>query len=149
MNLFDAVVNAEGEHRFGEELGAALWGGTVYELAPGRKTSAYHWHFGEEEWLLVVSGTPTLRTPDGERVLRPWDVEVFVRGEAGAHEVRNDTDEPVRVVMLSTVSDPEVAVYPDSGKVSAFAGWSRKEVDSVWLMNRPEANLDHWDGEKP
>jgi uncharacterized cupin superfamily protein len=137
MNLFDAEeVNAEGEHRFGAALGATLWGGTVYELAPGKKVSAYHWHFGEEEWLLVVSGTPTLRTPDGEHVLRPWDIAVFVRGEGGAHEVRNDTDEPVRVVMLSTVSDPEVAVYPDSGKVSAFAGWSRKEVDSVLLLNR-------------
>jgi uncharacterized cupin superfamily protein len=89
-----------------------------------------------------------LRTPDGERVLRPWDVAVFVRGEAGAHEVRNDTDEPVRIVMLSTVSDPEVAVYPDSGKVSAFAGWSRNEVDSVWLMNRPGANLEYWDDEQ-
>ena len=48
-------------------------------------------------------------------------------GEAGAHEVRNDTDEPVRVVMLSSVSDPEVCVYPDSGKVGVFAGWSRKD----------------------
>ena len=71
-----------------------------------------HWHFGEEEWLLVVSGAPTLRTPEGEQVLRAWDVAVFVTGEAGAHEVRNDTDEPVRVVMLSSVSDPEVCVYP-------------------------------------
>jgi uncharacterized cupin superfamily protein len=148
MNLFDAEVNDEGEHRFGQELGATLWGGTVYDLAPGKKICAYHWHFGEEEWLLVVSGAPTLRTPEGERVLRPWDVEVFVRGEAGTHEVRNDTGEPVRLVMLSTVSDPEVCVYPDSGKVSAFAGWSRKDMDSVWLVNRPDANLGHWDGEK-
>jgi uncharacterized cupin superfamily protein len=147
MNLFAAQVNEDGEHRFGEALGATKWGGTVYDLAPGKKICAYHWHFGEEEWLLVVSGTPTLRTPEGERALRPWDVAVFVRGEAGAHEVRNDSGEPARVVMLSTASDPEVCVYPDSGKVSAIAGWSRKDTDNVWLMNRPEANLDYWDGE--
>jgi uncharacterized cupin superfamily protein len=147
MNLFDALPE-EGERRFGEELGATLWGGTVYEVAPGEKRCPYHWHFGEEEWLLVVAGTPTLRTPSGERVLRPWDVAVFIRGDAGAHEVRNDTGEPVRVVMLSTASDPEVCVYPDSGKVGVFAGWSRKNGQKVQLINRPEANLDYWDGEE-
>jgi uncharacterized cupin superfamily protein len=147
MNLFDDVPQ-EGERRFGEELGAALWGGTVYELLPGKRICPYHWHFGEEEWLLVVWGTPTVRTPSGVRVLRPWDVAVFVRGEAGAHEVRNDTGEAVRVVMLSTISDPEVCVYPDSGKVSASAGSSRKDGQKVRLLNRPEANLDYWDGEE-
>jgi uncharacterized cupin superfamily protein len=119
----------------------------VYELRPGKRVCPYHWHFGEEEWLLVVSGAPTLRTPEGEQVLRAWDVAVFVTGEAGAHEVRNDTDEPVRVVMLSSVSDPEVCVYPDSGKVSAHAGWSRTDGQKLTLINRPEANLDYWDGE--
>jgi uncharacterized cupin superfamily protein len=147
MNLFDQLPE-NGERRFGDELGATLWGGTVYELAAGKRVCPYHWHFGEEEWLLVVAGAPTLRTPEGERVLRPWDVAVFVTGEAGAHEVRNDTDEPVRVVMLSSVSDPEVCVYPDSGKVSVDAGWSRKDGQKLKLVNRPEANLDDWDGEK-
>jgi uncharacterized cupin superfamily protein len=146
MNLFDPVEG--GEQRFGDELGATLWGGTVYDLAPRQRVCPYHWHFGEEEWLLVVSGTPTLRTPSGERVLEPWDVAAFVRGDAGAHEVRNDSDVPVRVVMLSTVADPEVCVYPDSGKVGAFAGSTRKDGQRVKLMNRPEANLDYWEGEE-
>jgi uncharacterized cupin superfamily protein len=61
--------------------------------------------------------------------------------------VRNDSDAPVRVVMFSTASDPEVCVYPDSGKVGMFAGWSRADGQRVSLMNRPEANLDYWDGE--
>ena len=146
MNLFDALPD-DGERRFGEELGGTLWGGTVYELAPGRRVCPYHWHFGEEEWLLVVSGAPTLRTPEGEQVLRPGTSRCSPTGEAGAHEVRNDTGEPVRVVMLSSVSDPEVCVYPDSGKVGVYAGWSRKDGQQVKLMNRPEANLDYWDGE--
>jgi uncharacterized cupin superfamily protein len=127
MNLFEV----EGGRHFGEELGAKLWGGTVYELAPGESVCPYHWHFGEEEWLLVLAGSPTLRTPDGERVLEPWDVAVFVTGEAGAHEVRNESGEAVRIVMLSTVSDPEVCVYPDSGEVGVNAGWSRADGQKV------------------
>jgi uncharacterized cupin superfamily protein len=130
MNLFEPL-GEEGRRRFGESLGGTLWGGTVYELAPGARICPYHWHFGEEEWLVVVSGRPTLRTPDGERVLEPWDVAAFRRGEEGAHEVRNDGDAPARVVMFATCSDPEVCVYPDSGEVGVFAGWSRKDGPQV------------------
>ena len=134
--------------RFGDELGATGWGASLYDLEPGTRVCPYHYHFGEEEWLIVVTGSPTLRTPDGERVLREWDVAVFRRGEEGAHEVRNDGDEPVRVVMLSSASDPEVCVYPDSGKVGAFAAWSRTDGQRANLMNRPEANLDYVEGEQ-
>ena len=77
--------------------------------------------------LLVVAGAPTLRTPEGEQVLKPWDVAVFRRGEEGAHQMRNDTDEPVRAVFFSTVSDPEVVVYPDEGRTGVIAGWTRPD----------------------
>jgi uncharacterized cupin superfamily protein len=133
LNLFDELPE-EGERSISEPFGATMWGGTVYEIAPGKRASRYHWHVGEEEWLLVVSGTPTLRTPEGEQVLRPWDVAVFVRGEAGAHEVRNDSDEPVRVLMLSNTSDPEVTVYPESGEVGVFADWSRTDRAELRIL---------------
>jgi uncharacterized cupin superfamily protein len=129
LNLFD-----DEPQRFGEVLGGTLWGGTLYELAPGESVCPYHWHFGEEEWVLVVSGTPTSRTPDGERVLSPWDVAAFPAGELGAHQLRNDSSEPARLVMFSTASDPEVCVYPDSNEVGVFAGWSRVEGRQVRLM---------------
>jgi uncharacterized cupin superfamily protein len=103
-----------------------MWGCTVYELDPGGVTP-YHWHVGEEEWLLVLVGSPTLRTPAGTSVLRPWDLTVFPRGEEGAHQLRNDTGDAARVAFFSTVSDPEVTVYPDDGKVGVVAGFSRKD----------------------
>ena len=68
-----------------------------------------------------------MRTPEGERELEPWEIAWFPRGERGAHQVRNDGDEPARVVMFSTVSDPEVVVYPEEGKVGVIADWSRDD----------------------
>ena len=124
MNLFD-----DAPQRFGEALGANLWGGTLYELAPGEHLP-YHWHYGEEEYVIAVAGRPTLRTADGERQLEPWDVAVFPRGEQGVHQLRNDSAEPVRFVMFATRSDPEVCVYPDEGRVGFFAGWSRDDVET-------------------
>jgi uncharacterized cupin superfamily protein len=126
-------------------LGATKIGGTVYELLPGCRICPYHWHFAEEEWLLVLAGTPTLRTPDGMQTLTPWDVVVFPCGPAGAHDVRNETAEPVRVLMLSSNLDLEVAVYPDSNKVGAFA---RIGEERVRMLNRLDANLDYLDGEE-
>jgi uncharacterized cupin superfamily protein len=130
----------------GPAVGAIDWGGTIFELRPGERICPYHWHVAEEEWLVVLTGTPTLRGPDGEQVLRPWDVAVFRRGPGGAHEVRNDGAETASVLMLSTLSNPEVCVYPDSGKIGA--SWLDADGSSHRLRNRPEANLDYFDGER-
>ena len=83
--------------------------------------------------MLVVSGTPTVRTPDEERVLSPWDVAAFPAGEQGAHQIRNDSPEQVRIAMFSTASDPEVCVYPDTNEVGVFAGWSGERARQVRL----------------
>jgi uncharacterized cupin superfamily protein len=111
-------------------MGAKRWGGTLYEWAAG-EASSYHWQMGEEECAVVVAGTPTLRTPAGERVLRQWECVWFVRGTDGAHGFRNDTDEPVRVVLFSTVSDPELVVYPDDDRIGVIAGWTNEDVETV------------------
>ena len=86
----------------------------------------------------MIAGTPTLRTPVGERILQPWDVAYFVRGPAGTHGLRNDTEEPARVVFFSTVSDPEVAVYPDEDKVGVIAGFTNPDLETIrgWVEVR-------------
>ncbi len=86
-----------GMARVGPSLGASQIGTSVYELAPGQAICPYHYEYAEEEWLIVLEGTPTLRHPDGSEVLRPWDVAFFGTGPAGAHGVRNETSEPVLV----------------------------------------------------
>jgi quercetin dioxygenase-like cupin family protein len=85
--------------RFGESLGARRVGTTLYEIPPGEAVCPYHYEHSEEEWLLVLDGTPTLREPDGEHRLEPMDVAFFPPGPAGAHQVRNDTAATARVLM--------------------------------------------------
>src|SRR6266536_5142558 len=88
----------------GPPLGARLLGTSLYELPPGESTWPYHYELGCEEWLLVVSGRPTLREPDGERELESGDLVVFPEGEDGGHKVSNRTGETVRVAILSSKS---------------------------------------------
>jgi uncharacterized cupin superfamily protein len=131
-----------GSARLGKLLGAKETGITVYELPPGQAVCPYHYECGEEEWLLVLSGTPTLRSPGGEERLEPWDVACFPRGPEGAHSIRNETDDPARVLMFSTVVVPSATVYPDSDKVGVWTG--DPETD---LVVRRSANVDYYDGE--
>lgn len=79
----------------------------------------------------MIAGTPTLRTQEGERVLKPWDITWFHRGPAGTHGLRNDTDETARIAFFSTVSDPELAVYPDIDKIGMIAGFTCPDVEII------------------
>jgi uncharacterized cupin superfamily protein len=127
----------------GRHLGAELLGGTLYELDPGNRLCPYHLHYANEEWLVVLRGEPTLRTPEGERALNEGDVVCFPRGKAGAHQVSNRTDAPVRVLMLSTKIAPDLVEQVDSGKVGA-----RSVTGEQILLARPGPTLDYWDGEE-
>jgi uncharacterized cupin superfamily protein len=131
-----------GMFRFGPDAGAQKTGTSVYELPPGQAICPYHYEYGEEEWLLVLHGRPTLRTPDGTEQLAPWDILCFPEGPSGAHSVRNDTDDVVRVLMYSTVSPTAVSVYPDSDKLGVWVG----NPDDKLLFRRATA-IDYYDGE--
>ena len=128
--------------RFGPKIGGDKLGTTLYELPKGQAVCPYHYEYPEEEWLLVVSGTPTVRHPDGEDVLEAGDVVCFPPGPEGAHQILNRADEPARVLMVSTKTTPAMAFYPDSGKVATFTG---NDADNVMVRREPE--LDYFDGE--
>ena len=124
--------------RVGAPLGAVRSGLSVYELPPGQAVSPYHYEAPEEEWLLVVSGTPTLRHPDGEEQLEPWDIVFFPAGPAGAHLVRNDSDSAARVAMFSSSGATVGAVvYPDSDMV-----WVWTADDAVDLVVERSSAVD-------
>lgn len=103
----------------GAHVDAELIGASMYELEPGNRLWPYHTHHANEEWVIVLRGRPTLRTPEGERKLSEGDVVAFPQGEAGAHQISNRTETSIRVLMLSTLLSPDVVEYLDSGKVAA------------------------------
>jgi uncharacterized cupin superfamily protein len=125
-----------------ERLGLSLW-----DLPPGEAAYPYHHHLGEEELIVVLAGRPSLRTPTGWRDLSEGEVVAFLRGEQGAHQLVNRTEETVRFLAFSTSGDPDIVVYPDSGKVGAFErlphGGGLRETF------RSSDAVDYHDGEQP
>jgi uncharacterized cupin superfamily protein len=131
-----------GMFRFGPRLEAKQMGASVYELPPGEAICPYHYEYAEEEWLLVLSGRPSVRHPGGTEELEPWDVVLFETGPEGAHQVRNDSDEPARVLMFSTVMYPAATVYPDSDKIAV---WTGNRDDDVVV--RRSSGVGYYEGE--
>ena len=127
----------------GHRIGGSLLGASMSEIAPGDKHWPYHAHHANEEWLLVLRGAPTLRTPEGEQVLSEGDVVCFPRGREGAHQVINRTDEPVRVLLLSSMVGPDIVEYLDSGIVYATS-----PTDGMLMFSRPGPPLEYWEGEE-
>ena len=147
MNLYDVEVKRDADDppgyetpyaRIGPLIGASSLGLSVYDLATGQSVCPYHYEYGREEWLLVLTGWPTLRDPDGEHELEPGDLVLFPEGEEGAHKVTNRGEGVARIAILSNTDDPSVAFYPDSGKIG------------VWppgKLFRLGDEVDYWDGE--
>ena len=109
-------------------------GVTLYELDPGNFV-VYHFHHAWEELLVVLRGRPTLRTPAGERQLGEGESVYFPLGADGAHGLRNETDQPVRYLMASTISSPEVCEYPDLKQITAQARTSSTTGERLWLIH--------------
>jgi uncharacterized cupin superfamily protein len=126
----------------GHRIGGELIGASMCEVEPGNKLWPYHTHHANEEWVIVLSGEPTLRTHEGEHVLKEGDVVCFPRGKEGAHQIINRTDSPVRVVMLSSMIKPDLVEYLDTGKIGA-----RSVAGDRIVLARPGPELDYWEGE--
>lgn len=160
LNVFTVTTETDPEDppayrasavKLGPLLGASMLGGSVYVLEPGQTICPYHCEFGNEEWLLVLEGRPTLRrvaldgeqTPNGEveEDLEPGDVACFPSGLDGAHKVTNRDEAPVRVFMFSTMVDPCMSYYPDSEKYGVWPA-----AGEGFLVRRA-SGVDYYDGE--
>jgi uncharacterized cupin superfamily protein len=132
-----------GMARLGPDVGAQHTGGSVYELPPGQAVCPYHYELGEEEWVLVLQGQATVRTPDGETEVGPDALLFFPTGPTGAHQVHNAGEETVRILMWSNVVFPTATVYPDSDKVGLY---TRDGGDD--LIVRRSSRLGYFEGEE-
>jgi uncharacterized cupin superfamily protein len=125
-------------------VGAAAGGKDLvikeFEIPPGETLCPYHYEY-EEEWLLVLEGTASVRTPDGDQPAPRGALMCFPAGPEGAHKVTNTGDETVLALMWSSAREPAVSVYPDSDKMGVWAG-----EDHV-LLRRSDGHVNYYEGE--
>lgn len=120
-------------------------GASIDIVAPGMRSCPYHFHYAQEEMFVILEGSGTLRVAGEMLPVRAGDVLFIPPGPEYPHQLLNTSDAPLKYLSISTRETPEVCEYPDSGKFLAMAQASNGHRFDV--MQRPEADLDYWDGE--
>ncbi len=108
-------------------------------LNPGQYSAPYHFHRYAEELFMLISGSATLRTPNGLEVVNSGDLLFFEVGETGAHQLYNHTDEACIYLDVRTYMGYDVCEYPDSNKLLL--------APSFEVFDR-DAKLGYFEGEK-
>lgn len=148
-NVFQQSFQYDEEDPPGYRSGIARVGGAAggqenavkeFEVPPGETICPYHYEY-VEEWLLLLEGSVTLRTPEGDHSLQRGDLVCFPAGPAGAHKVTNRGDGAALVLMWSSAREPSVAIYPDSDKMGVWAGEDRA------MLRRADAHVNYYEGE--
>jgi uncharacterized cupin superfamily protein len=150
---FEAPVEREGfrsrRARLGRQAGCEHLGLSLFELEPGSAQFPLHYHLGNEEMVIVISGKTALRTPEGERPLTEGEVVSLPAGEAGAHQVVNRGDAPARILIVSEMNAPDVVVRVESQKISAFGVAPGAPGDGFHDVYHRRDAVDFWEGEPP
>jgi len=131
--------------RIGYELGTELIGASLWEVPPGEAAYPYHFHYADEELVIVLSGRPSLRTPDGVRELEAGEALRFQLGAEGAHQIINLGDEVAIFLAISSHGRPDVVVYPDSDKIGV--GERLPKGGGLRAFFRRGDGVDYFEGE--
>ena len=117
---FDEAVRGRWHRRLGPPAGLTDFGVSHVVLKPGAWSSQRHWHDGEDEFLVVVSGEAVLVEDCGRTILRAGDCAAWPKGTGDGHHLRNE-------------SDSDCAFYVIGGGVRTGGGYS--DIDMMFTAD--------------
>lgn len=86
-------------------------------MEPGAWSSQRHWHEGEDELVIMLTGKAILVEDDGEVEVGPGDVLAWAKGVANGHHLINRSDETCSFIAISAGRN---------------AGGAYSDVDMIW-----------------
>lgn len=98
---FDREVAGRWHRRLSPASGLTDFGVSHVVLKPGAWSSQRHWHDGEDEFLVMLSGEAVLVEDGGPTVLRAGDCAAFPKGVADGHHLRNESEADCCFVVMS------------------------------------------------
>jgi uncharacterized cupin superfamily protein len=131
--------------------GARRLGARLVEVPAGKRAWPFHCHHGNDEMFVILEGAGHVRFGADTFDVAAGDVVVCPSGgPETAHQLRAGADGPLRYIAVSTMNEPDVMEYPDSGKVTVFAGSApggEKAARRFAASYRRNDAVDYWDGE--
>jgi len=135
----------------GAALDSKMLGFNITVIQPGKRAFPYHAHRGNEEMFFILEGEGSVRLDGAVHRLRAGDFVSLPPGRDSAHQIINDSKAPLRYLAVSTMQQPEVVEYPDSGKYGLMAGspggGRTPTSDTIRHIVRVKDGVDYWEGE--
>jgi uncharacterized cupin superfamily protein len=124
---FDKQVNGRFWRRLAPPCGLSLMGASHVALKPGAWSSQRHWHDGEDELVIMLSGEAVLVEDGGETVLRAGDIAAFPAGVENGHHLQNRSDEECSFVAISCGDRDSGGAYSDIDMYFTDEGYFHKD----------------------
>ncbi len=135
--------------RLGPVIGAKQIGCSFMEVPPGKRAFPFHNHHANEEMFIVLDGTGEVRIGDATHPIRAGDVIACpAGGPETAHQIVNTGAETLRYYSISTMIDPEVAEYPDSGRFAAIVVGEDWQNAKLRFLGQTQNSLGYWEREE-
>jgi uncharacterized cupin superfamily protein len=125
---FDQPVAERWQRKIADAAGLTELGARHVVLKPGAWSSQRHWHEGEDELLVMLSGRAVLVEDEGETELVAGDIAAWPKGVRNGHNLVNRSDEPCSFVCVSAGSEQ---------------GGSYSDIDMMWTV---DGGFVHKDG---
>jgi uncharacterized cupin superfamily protein len=139
--------------RLGARVGAKSIGTSYLEIPPGRQAFPHHFHSANEEAVFVIEGAGRVRIGQSEVDIEAGDYISFPVGPEHAHSIRNTSEEPLKLLCISTLIPVEIVGYPDSKKTAVFAANDASKgllgTPNPWvrMLIKDQPSVDYYDGE--
>ena len=123
---FNQPVAERWQRKLAEAAGLTELGARHVILKPGAWSSQRHWHEGEDELLVMLSGRAVLVEDDGETELVAGDIAAWPKGVRNGHHLINRSNEPCNFVCVSAGSE-EGGGYSDIDMMWNETGFVHKD----------------------
>ena len=124
---FDKPVEGRWKRRLGKHYGLSEIGACHVVLKPGAWSSQRHWHEGEDEFLVMLSGEAVLIEDDGETVLRAGDMVAWPKAVANGHHLINRGEADCAFVCFSAGNAAAGGGYSDIDMIFTADGYLHKD----------------------
>ncbi len=98
--------------RLAPASGLSDFGVSHVTLKPGAWSGQRHWHEGEDEFAVIISGEAVLIDDSGETPMRPGDCASFPKNDGNGHCMINRSDRDCVYVVVGRPSESDCH-YPD------------------------------------
>ena len=130
---FASMMSGRVKRPLGDLFGLGNFGVNLTTLLPGAASSLRHAHTRQDEFIYVISGTPTLYTDEGRTELRPGMCAGFGAGSGNAHRLVNESGEDVVYLEIGDRTPGDEAMYPDDDIAAEL-------VDGKWKFTHKDGS---------